>query len=157
MTTSPENPVLCILSVRHTDQWSGYTRWWLLSSTPMCFCSHRFNCVFTKRQLGVFPNLFMPVALVIELHNLIKHYVNQWNRSPKSKLFPWKATLKAFKRPNKCKYLKMRVGETTVEDKRKEVICMYNYIQVAWQGLKIFLSNIRKPKLNSQLTFCAWI
>lgn len=125
LATSPGTPVLCVLSVRHTDRRPGWTRWWLLSSASMCFCSHGFSCVFTKRQLGMFPNLFIPVPLVIELHNLVKYYVNQWSRSLKSKLFPWNATLEAFKRSHKCKFLKVGMDETAVEEKRN-----HTYVQL---------------------------
>lgn len=83
----------------------------------MGFCSHKFNCMFVQRQLGVFPNLFMPVVLVFvtESHNFIKYYINQWNVSITRKLFLWNAV----KRHDKCKFLKMNVGETIVKHKKQ--------------------------------------
>lgn len=53
--------------------------------------------------------------------------------------------MKAFKRPDKCTFLKMNV-----KDRRKGIIYVYNYIQVAWQIPENVQSNVRKP--NSEFT-----
>ena len=150
---SPENPVLFILSERHADR----QMFVILKAQVVATLQYaqglwppKSNCVFT--QLGVFPHLFMTVVVVLvtELHNLIKYYVNQWNRSTKRKLFVWNAKLNSVRECDKCKFLKIGVGETTVKHKKKRKHVHLQLYSVCFASSLTFLLQCKKTQVGTR-------